>query len=177
MIFRRLGIFIRGLNDDYKTKVKTQYPKTLEEAIKAAQIYDDSADKLNKPTIWGKSSSSNTFSNNVKRKNGGSSKEDTNKGNGKNPKGAGGPLTSDKLARARKERLCFQCLGSHERKDCPKLKSNELKNKNKEKSMHMVQLLSLGDCPKYSTVQVCHQSVEHECCLTGSSMAVIIWAT
>ena len=32
--------------------------------------------------------------------------------------------------------------------------------------MHMVQLLSLEDCSKYSAEQACHQSVEHECCLT-----------
>ena len=97
---------------------------------------------------------------------GGSSKEDTNKGNGKKLKGVEGPLTSDELARARKQKLCFQCLGSHERKYCPQLKSNKLKNKNKEKSMHLVRLLPLEDCSKYSTVHVCHQSVEHECCLT-----------
>ena len=28
--------FIRGLNNKYKAKLKTQYPKTLEEAIKSA---------------------------------------------------------------------------------------------------------------------------------------------
>ena len=150
--FQKIRGFIRGLNDDYMTKVKTQYPKTLEEAIKEAQIYDDLSDKPDKPTTWGKPSSSNTFSKNGKRKVGFPSKEYTNKINGKKPKGAGGPLTSDKLARARKEKLCFQCLGSHEHKNCPQLKSNELKNKNKEKSMHMVQLLPLEDYSKYSAV-------------------------
>ena len=32
---------MRGLNNEFKTKVKTQYPKTLKDAIKCAQIYDD----------------------------------------------------------------------------------------------------------------------------------------
>ena len=52
--FQKIRGFIRGLNEDYKTKVKTQYPKTLEEAIKAAQIYDDSSATDDKPTTWGK---------------------------------------------------------------------------------------------------------------------------
>ena len=33
------------MNKDYKDKVKSQYPKTLEQAIKDAQVYDDNTDK------------------------------------------------------------------------------------------------------------------------------------
>ncbi|MCO5573356.1 hypothetical protein L7F22_027125 [Adiantum nelumboides] len=43
--FQKVRGFLRGLNNEYKTKVKTQYPKTLEDAIKSAQIFDDSLDK------------------------------------------------------------------------------------------------------------------------------------
>ena len=43
--FQRVRGFIRGLNNEYKAKVKTQYPKTLEEAIKSAQIFDDTLEK------------------------------------------------------------------------------------------------------------------------------------
>ncbi|MCO5575776.1 hypothetical protein L7F22_029581 [Adiantum nelumboides] len=46
--FQKVRGFLRGLNDEYKTKVKTQYPKTLEDAIKSAQIFDDSLDKASK---------------------------------------------------------------------------------------------------------------------------------
>ena len=39
--FQKVCSFIRGLDNEYKAKIKTQYPKTLEEAIKSAQIFDD----------------------------------------------------------------------------------------------------------------------------------------
>ena len=102
--FRKLGVLLEVLMIIIRLRLKLNILKILEEAIKAAQIYDDLANKLNKPTIWGKSSSSNTFSKNVKHKNGGSSKEDTNKVNGKKPKGVGGPLTSKSL-----REFSYQC--------------------------------------------------------------------
>ena len=41
--------FLQGLHHDYKTKIKTQNPKTLEDAIKNAKIYDANIDeKLSK---------------------------------------------------------------------------------------------------------------------------------
>ena len=43
MTFKRCG-FLRGLDNEYRAKVKIQYPKTLEEAITDAQIYDDTLD-------------------------------------------------------------------------------------------------------------------------------------
>ena len=49
--FQKVRGFLRGLDNedwdnDYRTKVKTQNPQTLEDAIKGAQIYDDlSAEK------------------------------------------------------------------------------------------------------------------------------------
>ncbi|MCO5609563.1 hypothetical protein L7F22_063792 [Adiantum nelumboides] len=52
--FQKVRGFLRGLNDEYKTKVKTQYPKTLEDAIKSAQIFDDSLDKASSMSAWGK---------------------------------------------------------------------------------------------------------------------------
>ena len=44
--FEKVYWFIWGLNKDYKAKVKPQYPETLEQAIRDAQVYDDNADKL-----------------------------------------------------------------------------------------------------------------------------------
>ena len=76
------------------TKVKTQYPKTLEEAIKAAQIYDDS--NVKSPT-WGKSGTSKINA---------PSKEDSTKNNGKKPKGARGPLTSATSLQELAKRSC-----------------------------------------------------------------------
>ncbi|MCO5591548.1 hypothetical protein L7F22_045534 [Adiantum nelumboides] len=163
--FQKVRGFLRGLNDEYKTKVKTQYPKTLEDAIKSAQIFDDSLDKASSMSAWGKSALEGSSFKNGKRKSDSTSKED----GFKKPKGAKGPLTSEELARARREKLCFQCLGSHERKDCPQLKGNAPdRNKGKETDMHTVQLLPLSDCSKYLAVQVCHQALEHECCLTDA---------
>jgi len=43
--FQKVRGFVRGLDKEYKSKVKTQYPKTLEEAIKSAQIFDDIFEK------------------------------------------------------------------------------------------------------------------------------------
>ena len=100
-----------------------------------------------------------------KRKIDTNSKEDVSK----KPKGFRGPLSSDELARARRDKLCFQCLGSHERKDCPQLKDNTAdKNKGKEKALHTVQLLPLEACSKYVAVEISHQAIEHDCCLTVS---------
>ena len=133
----------------------------MEEAIKRAQIFDDMLDKKSNASAWGKSFASNlSSSKNGKRKFNNFSKED----NGKKPKGARGPLSTNELELAHQEKLCFQCLGSHERKDCPQLKGNAPdKSKEKEKVLHMVQLLPLDACSKYLVVQVCHQAVQHEC--------------
>lgn len=162
--FQKVRGFLRGLNDEYKTKVKTQYPKTLEDARKSAHIFYDSFDKPSATHAWGKNGSQTNK--NGKRRIDHSSKEDASKENNMMPKG---PLSSDELARVSRDKVCFQCLGSHERKDCPQFKGNVPdKNKGKEKVMHMVQLLLLEDCSKYSVVQVCHQAIEHECCLTVS---------
>ena len=38
-----------GLDKEYKNKVKTQYPTTLDEAIKSAQIFDDMIEKNRTP--------------------------------------------------------------------------------------------------------------------------------
>ena len=156
---------LRGLNNEYKTKVKTQYPKTLEDAIKSAQIFYDSLDKSSSVPAWGKSASHGYAFKSRKRKIDTNSKEDVSK----NPKGFRGPLSSDEFAPARRDKLCFQCLGSHERKDCPQLKDNTAdKNKGKEKALHTVKLLPLEAFSKYVTVEVSHQALEHECCLTVS---------
>ena len=144
--FQKVRGFLRGLNDEYKTKVKTQYPKTLEDAIKSAQIFDDSLDKQSSVPAWGRNAFNGFASKTGKRKMDTHSKEDVSK----KPKGVRGPLSSDELARARRDKLCFQCLGSHERKDCPQLKGNALEknNKGKEKVVHTVQLLPLEACSK-----------------------------
>ena len=141
--------FIHGLDNEYKAKVKTQYPKTLEEAIKCAQIFDNMFNKKALALSHNKSSASSFSSFKNKRKNANLSKE----AHSKKPKGAKGPLTSDELAKARKENLCFNCLGQHAHKDCPQLHSNDpITNKGKEKVVHMVQLLLLETSTTYSIV-------------------------
>ena len=64
--FQKFHEFIRGLNKDYKTKVKSQYPKTLEQARKDAQVYDDNTDKPPPAHAQGKNNAS--YNTNKKRK-------------------------------------------------------------------------------------------------------------
>ena len=71
-------------------------------------------------------------------------------------------MSSNKLARARKEGLCFICLGSHQRKDCPR----KQKDKGKEKSMHTMQLLTLAKRPHCLTIEYSHEAPSHDCVLT-----------
>ena len=52
--FEKVRGFIRGLDNEYKAKVKTHYPKTLEEAIQSAQIFDDTLDPISKACAQGK---------------------------------------------------------------------------------------------------------------------------
>ena len=117
--------------------MKSQYPKTLEQAIKNAQVYDDNTDKP--PHVEAKNNGSNNA--NKKRK---PPYVQGHKGNtNKKSKGTKGPLSSNKLAWARKERLCFICLGNHQRKDFPRAQ----KDKGKEKAVQTMQLLTLAQCP------------------------------
>ena len=121
--------------------------------IQSAQIFDDTLDPSSKASAQRKS---NALNNGGKHKFNNFSKETPNdkQDHAKKAKGAREPLSSDELARARREKLCFHCLGSHERRHCPLLKGNKPnKAKGKEKAMHMVQVLPLDACPKYSVVQ------------------------
>ena len=92
--------FIRGLNNEYKAKVKTQYPKTLKEVIKSAQIFDDTLEKLHSakfpPTRTNVSTPSSKFNNNVnKRKEVGGGTNYTKK-----QKVCKGKLTREEMAQA-----------------------------------------------------------------------------
>ena len=98
--FQRVRGFIQGLNKEYKAKVKTQYPKTLEEAIKSAQIFDDTLEKshaakfpLAKTNVSTPTSKFNNNANKQKEVGGGTS--DTKK-----QKVRKGKLTSEEMARA-----------------------------------------------------------------------------
>ena len=152
------------MDKEYKTKVKTQYPKTLEDAIKCAQIYDDMLDKKGITHAFASHKNKTSNFKGSKRKYTTASKAVVKK-----PKGARGPLSHEDFERARKEKLCFLCLGDHEKKDCPQLKGKEPeRGKGKEKALHMVQVLPLEDSPKYSAVQVSHSELLHECCVTAA---------
>ena len=145
----------------------------MEEAIKSAQIFDDTLEKphsnKNPPARTNVSTPNPKFNNNGhKRKDvGGSS------GDPKKQKVRKGKLTSEELARARREKLCFRCLGKHEQKDCPlKLGNESDKGGGAEKAMHCVQVLALPECPKFLAVEVSHNSCEHDCQLTTSPWQV-----
>ena len=109
--FQKVQEFLCNLHHDYKTKVKTQNPKTLENAIEIAQIYDDIID--DKPSHgFTQSTSQSTYGANCKM--GSTSREAVSK----KPKGASSPLSRDELARTHHEELCLQILGLYERKEC-----------------------------------------------------------
>ena len=63
--FQKVRGFIWGLTKDIKKMVKSQYPKTLDKAIKDAQVYDNNIDKPPKTYSHNNASSINT---NKKRK-------------------------------------------------------------------------------------------------------------
>ena len=162
--FQHVRGFIQGLNNKYKAKIKTQYPKTLEEAIKSAQIFDDTLEKSHIAKFpsarTNVSTPTSKFNNNAnKRKEVGGGTNDTKK-----QKVRKGKLTSEEMARAWCERLCFGCLGKHEQKDCPLKSVNESdKGGGAKKAMHCVQILALTECPKYLAVEVNHNLCEHDC--------------
>ena len=157
--YQKVRGFIRGLHADYKAKVKTQYPKTLEAAIQDAQVFDDTSEKHPHAFAQNKTNVSQN-----KRKHNGTSHDQ--KDQHKKPKGAKGNLSSDELARARKEGLCYTCMGKHLWKDCPRAHKDKDKEKGKEKAVHTVQLLSLVNCPKFLAVEYSHEAPHHECLLT-----------
>ena len=64
--FQKVCGFIRRLNKDNKAKVKSQYAKTLEQAIKDAHVYDDNIDKPSHAHAQGKNNASTNT--NKKRK-------------------------------------------------------------------------------------------------------------
>ena len=146
------------MNKDYKARLKSQYPKTLEQAIKDAHVYDDNTDKPSHAHAQGK----NNASNNTNKKRKSPYAQGHNGDNNKKSKGTKGLLSSSKLAGARKEGLCFICLGSHQHKDCPR----KQKDKGKEKAVHTVQLLTLAKCPVYLAIEYSHEAPPHECVLT-----------
>ena len=117
--------YIKIINPRY-----TQYPKTLEEAIKSAQIFDDSMDKKGFGKISWEDKSQNSYAKGSKRKFSQSLVDSSQK-----PKGGCGPLTHEDFERAKNE-------GTHEKKDCPQLRHKDAKKgKGKEKALHMVQVM------------------------------------
>ena len=103
--FQRTRGFIRGLNNEYKAKVKTRYPKILEEAIKSAQIFDDTLKKSHiakfLPARTNVSTPTSKFNNNANKwKEVGGGTNDTKK-----QKVRKGKLTSKEMVRTRQEQL------------------------------------------------------------------------
>ena len=77
-------------------------------------------------------------------------------------------MSLQEYERAKKEKLCYNCLSKeHEKKNGPQL---SLKNKDKgtEKATHMVQKLPLDASLKYFALEVLHTVEMHECFLTIS---------
>ena len=115
--FQKVRVFVCGLNKDYKAKVKSQYPNNLEQAIRNAQVYDDSNDKPLHAHAQGKNDGSNNTNKKRKTSYTQGHKGDTNK----KSKGTKVLFSRYELARARKERLCFNFLQNHQRKYCSRI--------------------------------------------------------
>ena len=166
--FHKVRGFIRGLEPDLQKAVESKDPKTLDEAIKQAHIYGDPQDEDDHDKTQHTRTMSTTnenahasFSVRHKRK-----FRPAQVQQAKKPKGSqGGPLSKDDFERAKRDNLCFNCLGKHPKKDCPKGKTA---GPGKEKAVHMVQLLPLESSTKYASVQVSHTEAVHDCCLTTS---------
>ena len=77
------------LNKDYKAKVKSQYPRTLEEVIRDAQVYDDNTNKPTHVFAQAKNNVSHNANNKRKTPYAQGHKGDTNK----KSKGNKGPLS------------------------------------------------------------------------------------
>ncbi len=100
--FQKVRGFLRGLDKEYRTKVKTQNPQTLEAAIKSAQIFDDLSEKRSAAkSTWGSKTSPISFKNG-KRKASAPAGESV-----PTTKQSKGHLTAEEFARAKKEKLCF----------------------------------------------------------------------
>ena len=59
---------------------------------------------------------------------------------GKKTKSTSRLLSKEDFKRAKKENLCFLCMGNHSKRDYPKLKKERPQ---KDKEVHMVQVLPL----------------------------------
>ena len=134
--------------------------QTLEEAIKQAYVYNDPNERDDDT----KASQQNTRPNNSNDNKTKTQKKckfnnDTHT-KGKKPKSTSWPLSKEDYEHAKKENLCFMCLGNHNKKDCPNLKKAR---PSQSKQVHMVQVLPLELSSRYSLVEVLHMDVKHEC--------------
>ena len=120
--FQQVRGFLRGLNPDIQRNVESKDPKTLEEAIKQAHIYADPSDEHDTDKTQHSSYHTQPFHNSFKRKTLHGTTTDTQEST-KKSKSSRGPLSPEEFERAKREHLCFLCLGTHPKKDCPKLKT------------------------------------------------------
>ena len=147
--FQQVRGFLRGLNPDIQKNVQIKDPQTLDEAIKQAHAFaNPSNDHEHEKTQHKFNRTHNTtytkFSSNKKHKNNNDISDQAKKN-----KTSQKVLSEEDFERAKKDNLCFVCMGNHPKRDCPILKKAR---PNKDKQVHMVQLLHLESSPKYSKV-------------------------
>ena len=120
--FQQVRGFLRGLNPDIQKNVQSKDPQTLDEAIKQAHVFaDPSDDHEHEKTKHKFNRTHNTtytkFSSNKKRKNNNDISDQAKKN-----KTSQKVLSKEDFEHAKKENLCFVCMGNHPKRDCPTLK-------------------------------------------------------
>ncbi|KAJ7518724.1 hypothetical protein O6H91_20G005100 [Diphasiastrum complanatum] len=161
--------FIRGLQAEYQKYIRPLKPKTLETAITLAQTYDDIVRPKGKRVVEDTRPESS--------KHGEKRKIPTSNFSHKKRY----RLSRSDIERAKREHLCFICLGKgHNKSQCPKVQhkgnTDETPGKNQngpfrkpeKKQVHTVQVLPLGQSPKVKSVHVSHINEAHTCSITAN---------
>lgn len=60
--FQKVQGFLYCLDNEYKSKLRTQYPKTLEDTMSFARVYDDNINNSSNASTWEKTFASNYLS-------------------------------------------------------------------------------------------------------------------
>ena len=177
--FHALRGFLCGLHPDYEEYVRPKNPRTLDEAVELAQIYDDvqrkkkgkrslSSDSFSGPssgykkTFFKKKDQKETNPNGNKR-----FKSPSGHASKSNSGSKGKFLSRKDYEKAKKDKLCFHCMDpNHDKANCPLLKSFEGDKSSAEaktsRQAHLVQKLSLSpDSDEFTEITVSHTHMSH----------------
>ena len=159
--FQQVRGFLRGLHPKIQKNVKNKDSQTLKETIKQAHVFNEPNERDDDLKASQRNTRPNNFNDNKTKKKCKFNNDTHTKGN--KPKSTSRPLSKEDYERAQRKNLCFMCLGNHNKKNCPKLTKAR---HSQSKQVHMVQVLPLELSSRYSSVEVSHMDVKHECQLS-----------